>query len=228
MRKNRKPTKKQESTEQQPKKTSGSFHFEFLNNQQRNAWQTIEENDITFLIGPAGCAKSFLSSAYACSSILTKKAKKIYITRPIVEAGSEKLGYLPGTFEEKTGPYFTPIFDALDELVGPVGFQREIVAKTLEIRPLAYMRGTNLNEAVCILDEAQNITYQQMVLYLTRIGKNSKMIINGDPRQSDIQRCCLEEIVDRLTGLKGVGVIKFDSSAIVRNPLISKILERLE
>ena len=142
MRKNRKPTKNQESIEQQPKKTSGSFHFEFLNNQQRNAWQTIEENDITFLIGPAGCAKSFLSSAYACSSILTKKSKKIYITRPIVEAGSEKLGYLPGTFEEKTGPYFTPIFDALDELVGPVGFQREIVAKTLEIS----YNPKNLNE----------------------------------------------------------------------------------
>lgn len=228
MRKNKKPTKNQETAITPVKKSSGSFHFEFLNNQQKKAWETIEKNDITFLIGPAGCAKSFISSAYACSSILTKKAKKIYITRPIVEAGSEKLGYLPGTFEEKTGPYFTPIFDALDELVGPVGFQREIVTKCLEIRPLAYMRGTNLNEAVCILDEAQNITYQQMVLYLTRIGKNSKMVINGDPRQSDINRCCLEEIVNRLEGLEGIGVVRFDSSAIVRNPLISKILERLE
>jgi phosphate starvation-inducible PhoH-like protein len=132
------------------------------------------------------------------------------------------------TAEEKVSPYFTPIFDALDELVGPVGFQRELIAKTMQLRPLAYMRGTNLNDAICLLDEAQNITYEQMVLYLTRIGRNSKMIINGDPSQSDIRNCCLSGIVDRLEGMEGIGVVRFDASAIVRNPLISQILDRLK
>lgn len=220
------PIRKNEELLPTVKKTN-NFHIEFLNNQQKKAWETIEENEITFLIGPAGSAKSFISSAYACSSILTKKQKKIYLTRPIVEAGGEHLGYLPGSAEEKVGPYFTPIFDALDELVGPVGFQRELIAKTMQLRPLAYMRGTNLNDAVCLLDEAQNITYEQMILYLTRIGKNSKMIVNGDPMQSDIRNCCLTNIVNKLEGMPGIGVVRFDKSSIVRNPLISQILERL-
>ena len=218
----------QDQAQPQPKRRAGNFHIEFKNQEQKDAWKTIEKSEITFLIGPAGSAKSFISSAYACSSILTKRQKKIYLTRPIVEAGGEHLGYLPGSADEKIGPYFTPIFDALDELVGPVGFQRELIAKTMQLRPLAYMRGTNLNDAICLLDEAQNITYQQMVLYLTRIGRNSKMIINGDPSQSDIRNCCLSNIVDRLEGMEGIGVVRFDASAIVRNPLISQILDRLK
>jgi len=231
MKKNKKIVKrtKPETEVQAPvKKSAGNFHIEFKNQSQKDAWKTIEKNEITFLIGPAGSAKSFISSAYACSSILTKRQKKIYLTRPIVEAGGEHLGYLPGSAEEKVGPYFTPIFDALDELVGPVGFQRELIAKTMQLRPLAYMRGTNLNDAVCLLDEAQNITYEQMVLYLTRIGRNSKMIINGDPSQSDIRNCCLSNIVDKLEGMEGVGVVRFNPSDIVRNPLIGQILDRLK
>jgi phosphate starvation-inducible PhoH-like protein len=215
MRKNKKVARKTkvETEVQAPvKKSAGNFHIEFKNQAQKDAWKTIEKNEITFLIGPAGSAKSFISSAYACSSILTKRQKKIYLTRPIVEAGGEHLGYLPGSAEEKVGPYFTPIFDA----------------KTMQLRPLAYMRGTNLNDAVCLLDEAQNITYEQMVLYLTRIGRNSKMIINGDPSQSDIRNCCLLNIVDKLEGMEGVGVVRFDASAIVRNPLIGQILDRLK
>jgi phosphate starvation-inducible PhoH-like protein len=231
MKKNKKVvkrTKVETEVQVQPKRSAGNFHIEFKNQAQKDAWKTIEKNEITFLIGPAGSAKSFISSAYACSSILTKRQKKIYLTRPIVEAGGEHLGYLPGSAEEKVGPYFTPIFDALDELVGPVGFQRELIAKTMQLRPLAYMRGTNLNDAICLLDEAQNITYDQMVLYLTRIGRNSKMIINGDPSQSDIRNCCLSGIVDKLEGMEGIGVVRFDASAIVRNPLIGQILDRLK
>jgi len=230
MRKNKKVSRKKpvdENVLPQPKKTSGNFHIEFKNQAQKDAWKTIEKNEITFLIGPAGSAKSFISSAYACSAILTKKQQKIYLTRPIVEAGGEHLGFLPGSAAEKVGPYFTPIFDALDELVGPVGFQRELISKTMELRPLAYMRGTNLNDAVCLLDEAQNITYEQMVLYLTRIGRNSKMIINGDPTQSDIRNCCLLKIVEKLEGMEGIGIVRFNPADIVRNPLIGQILDRL-
>jgi phosphate starvation-inducible PhoH-like protein len=230
MRKNKRISKKdnQETsiTSPTPKKTAGSFHFEFLNAQQRKAWETIEQNEITFLIGPAGCAKSFISSAYACSSILTKRQKKILLTRPIVES-SHGLGYLPGSFEEKVNPYITPIYDALDELVGPVGFQREIVNKCIQIRPLNYLRGCNFNDAVCLMDEAQNNNFKELMLYITRLAKNSKMIINGDPNQCDISDSALMDVVKRLEGLAGVGIVRFDSSAIVRNPLISSILERL-
>jgi phosphate starvation-inducible PhoH-like protein len=226
MRKNKKITKKETITEQQPKKTSGSFHFEFLNAQQKKAWETIEENEITFLIGPAGSAKSFISSAYACSSILTKKQKKVLLTRPIVES-SHGLGYLPGSFEEKVNPYITPIYDALDELVGPVGFQRELINKCIQIRPLNYLRGCNFNDAICLMDEAQNNNFKELLLYITRLARNSKMIINGDPNQSDIKDSALMDVVSRLKGLKGVGVVEFTDAAIVRNPLISSILGRL-
>lgn len=231
MRKNKRVSKRQKPdeniyVEKTAKRSAGSFHIEFLNAQQKKAWQTIEENEITFLIGPAGCAKSFISSAYACSSILTKRQQKILLTRPIVES-SHGLGYLPGSFEEKVNPYITPIYDALDELVGPVGFQREIVNKCIQIRPLNYLRGCNFNDAICLMDEAQNNNFKELMLYITRLAKNSKMIINGDPNQCDISDSALLDVVKRLEGLPGVGIIRFDSSAIVRNPLISQILERL-
>jgi phosphate starvation-inducible PhoH-like protein len=120
-----------------------------------------------------------------------------------------------------------PIYDNLDEMVGKSGFQRDFINKSMEIAPIAYLRGRNLNESICLLDEAQNITYQQMVLYLTRIGRKSKMIINGDPMQSDLRTCCLNEIVQKLEGLPGIGIVRLDNKAIVRNPIISQILERL-
>ncbi len=131
------------------------------------------------------------------------------------------------TFEEKVNPYITPIYDALDELVGPVGFQREVVNKSIQIRPLNYLRGCNFNDAICLMDEAQNNNFKELMLYITRLAKNSKMIINGDPNQSDISDSALMDVVKRLEGLAGVGIVRFDSSAIVRNPLISSILERL-
>jgi phosphate starvation-inducible PhoH-like protein len=231
MRKNKRVSKRQKPdeniyVEKTAKRSAGSFHIEFLNAQQRKAWETIEQNEITFLIGPAGSAKSFISSAYACSSILTKRQQKILLTRPIVES-SHGLGYLPGSFEEKVNPYITPIYDALDELVGPVGFQREIVNKCIQIRPLNYLRGCNFNDAICLMDEAQNNNFKELMLYITRLAKNSKMIINGDPNQCDISDSALMDVAKRLEGLPGVGIVRFDSSAIVRNPLISQILERL-
>jgi len=131
------------------------------------------------------------------------------------------------TFEEKVNPYITPIYDALDELVGPVGFQREIVNKSIQIRPLNYMRGCNFNDAICLHDEAQNNDFKSLLLYITRLGRNSKMIINGDPYQVDIKNSALMEVINKLEGLPGIGVVRFNKSAIVRNPLISQILDRL-
>ena len=215
-----------ELVEKPVKRSAGNFHIEFKNEQQRKAWQTIEQNEITFLIGPAGSAKSFISSAYACSSILTKRQQKILLTRPIVES-SHGLGYLPGSFEEKVNPYITPIYDALDELVGPVGFQREIVNKSIQIRPLNYLRGCNFNDAICLSDESQNMNIKELLLYITRLGRNSKMIINGDPNQCDIKDSALMQVLNKLEGLPSIGIVRFDKSAIVRNPLISQILDRL-
>jgi phosphate starvation-inducible PhoH-like protein len=208
-------------------KPSNNFHIEFLNQAQRNAWNTIESNDITFIVGPAGSAKSFLSTAYAVKSILSKTHRKIVLSRPVVEAGGEKIGYLPGMMEEKLLPYLMPIYDNLDEMVGKTGLQRELINKSMEVAPIAFLRGRSFHEAICILDEAQNITYEQMVLYLTRIGRKGKLIINGDPKQSDLKFCCLMDVVKKLETIPGIGVVHLDNSAIVRNPIISQILDRL-
>ena len=229
----KKPEKKQakqqfaEVSPRPSSKPSNNFHIEFLNQAQRDAWNVIEKNDITFIIGPAGSAKSFLSTAYAVKSVLSKTHRKIVLSRPVVEAGGEKIGFLPGMMEEKLLPYLLPIYDNLDEMVGKTGLQREIINKCLEVAPIAFLRGRSFHEAVCILDEAQNITYEQMVLYLTRIGRKGKLIINGDPMQSDLKNSCLLNIVKKLEGLQGIGVVKLDNKAIVRNPIISQILERL-
>ena len=228
MKKNKKIVKrtKPEGEVQAPvKKSAGNFHIEFKNQAQKDAWKTIEKNDITFLIGPAGSAKSFISSAFACSAILTKRQKKILLTRPIVES-SHGIGFLPGTFEEKVNPYITPIYDALDELVGPVGFQRELINKCIQIRPLNYLRGCNFNDAICLSDESQNMNMKELMLYITRLSRNSKMIINGDPNQCDIKDSALLHVVNKLEGLEGIGVVRFGSEDIVRKPLIGQILDR--
>lgn len=213
--------------QQQPVKKSGTFHFEFLNPQQKTAWKAIEENDIIFMKGKAGCGKTYISTAYAVQALLTKKVKKITLTRPIVEAG-ESLGYLPGSFEEKVNPYIMPIYDSLDELVGKAGLQRDIVNHSLEIAPIAYLRGRTFTDAICLFDEAQNASYTQLKLFLTRIGRNSKLIINGDPEQSDLRGpVALEDVTKRIGNIPKICVLQFDESAIVRHPLISSMLEKL-
>jgi phosphate starvation-inducible PhoH-like protein len=226
-----KRTKQDASFNSEPRQTSNkpsnNFHIEFLNQAQRDAWNVIDNNEITFLVGPAGSAKSFLSTAYAVKSVLSKTHKRIILSRPVVEAGGEKIGFLPGMMEEKLLPYLLPIYDNLDEMIGKSGFQRELINKCLEVAPIAFLRGRSFHESVCILDEAQNITYEQMVLYLTRIGRKGKLIINGDPMQSDLRSCCLPEVIKKVEGIKGIGVVKLDNTAIVRNPIISQILERL-
>ena len=217
------------SKREQPRRNSGSYRLEFLNPQQKLAWATIDQHDVCFLIGPAGTGKTQLATAYAISQFIAGEVKKIFITRPIVEA-EEKLGFLPGTFEEKVHPYMLPIFDCIETCVGRDSPMAEKILKNLEVAPLAYMRGRTLQNAVCILDEAQNCTKNQIKLFLTRLGTHSKMIVTGDPRQSDLKNGVdgLMDIVDALESVDGIGIVDLTADAIVRHPLIGKIIESIE
>lgn len=195
---------------------------------QRDAAAAFKDNDVLFMVGPAGVGKSFVAMALAIGEILNGNKKRIILTRPIVESG-ERLGFLPGTFDEKVAPYMSPLVDSITKLVGPTGSaQRELVDKSIEVRPLAYMRGATFNDAVAILDEAQNCTYGQLKLFLTRIGENCKLIIDGDPDQSDLEgEVAFSRIRERLEGVHGVEVVEFGSDEIVRHPIISRILNRI-
>ena len=205
------------------------FHLEFLNQAQKMAWGAFDQHDVLFLLGPAGCGKTHLACAFAISEILAKRKKKCVLTRPIVEAG-EALGFLPGTFDEKVMPYMMPMYDCIQKCVGLDGPQKEMIDRSIEVAPIAYMRGRTFDNSVCIFDEAQNATKSQLKLFMTRFGENSKIIITGDPKQSDLRPCDqgLMDIVNKLEDLPGVGVIYFKASSIVRHPMIAAILERLE
>jgi len=170
-----------------------------------------------------------LACAFAISEILAKKKKRIILTRPIVEAG-ESLGYLPGTFDEKVNPYMLPMYDCINKCVGLEGPQRDIINRSIEVAPIAYMRGRTFDDAVCIFDEAQNATKSQLKLFMTRFGENSKIIVTGDPMQSDIGggHTALVNIVKKLEDVSGIGVIHFKASSIVRHPLIASIIEKFE
>lgn len=209
------------------KKTS--FHFEFLNAAQQDAWNSFDQYEILFLLGCAGTGKTMLACAFAISQILSKKKDKIILTRPIVEAG-ESLGYLKGGFEEKVHPYMMPMYDSIERCVGIDTPQADMIHRAVEIAPIAYLRGRTFHDSVCILDEAQNATKSQLKLFMTRFGQNSKMIITGDPMQSDIRggETTLTNIAGKLKDVPGIGVIYFDADSIVRNPLIAAILEKFE
>jgi phosphate starvation-inducible PhoH-like protein len=184
---------------------------------------------VVFLLGPAGCGKTMISCAFAISEILAGKKEQIVLTRPIVEAG-ENLGFLPGDLNEKVSPYMVPMYDSIQKCVGREGQQKEIIENSIRVSPLAFMRGVTFDDSICIFDEAQNATKSQLKLFLTRFGQNSKIIITGDPYQSDLKPGDqgLMHVVKQLEDLPGVGVIYFKASSIVRHPLIGSILERLE
>lgn len=204
-----------------------AFHLEFLNSAQKMAWAAFEQQDVLFLLGPAGTGKTHLATAFAISEIISKRRQRIILTRPIVEAG-ESLGFLPGTFEEKVNPYMLPLFDCIGKLVGWEGPQREKIDRSLEIAPVAYLRGRTFDHSICIFDEAQNATVTQLKLFLTRFGENSKIIITGDPNQSDLKGpVALVEIVSKLQAVPGIGIIEFSNANIVRHPLVATILEKL-
>ncbi len=205
------------------------FHVEFLNDKQRMAYVLFQQHDVLFLLGPAGVGKSHLAIAFAISELLAKQKRKIVLTRPIVEAG-ESLGFLPGDFEEKVNPYMMPLYDCLDKIVGKDAPSREIVDRATEVSPLAYMRGRTFDDAICIFDEAQNSTKMQLKLFLSRLGRASKMIVTGDPQQSDLQpsgETPLMDVVHRLENVKGVGIMHFEGRDVVRHELVSRILEKL-
>jgi phosphate starvation-inducible protein PhoH and related proteins len=197
---------------------------------QRTYLDTIERLDLTFGIGPAGTGKTYLAVAMAVSALLNKQVDRIILTRPAVEAG-ERLGFLPGTLQEKIDPYLRPLYDALFDMLDGDRVEKALERNLIEIAPLAFMRGRTLNNAFIILDEAQNSTAEQMKMMLTRIGNNSKLVVTGDLTQIDLplpKRCGLQDALDVLRGVGGIGFVFFDGRDVVRNRLVQRIVEAYE
>lgn len=192
--------------------------------------EAMQKNSVIFAKGSAGSGKTYLAVAFAVSLLKKNQIKRIIITRPVVEAG-EKLGFLPGDLKEKVDPYLIPIYDALYDFIGKEQTERYIEKGTIEIAPLAYMRGRTLDSAVIILDEAQNTTTNQMKMFVTRLGFNSKMIITGDVTQIDLpnrEKSGLIEATELLQHLDEVSIISFNRFDVMRHPLVSKIISRYE
>ena len=205
----------------------GSKSIKVKNVSQFKYIETIDNSTITFGIGPAGTGKTFLAVASAVKMYNDEKIKKIVLTRPAVEAG-ERLGYLPGDLSQKIDPYLVPLFDSLEYFFGNETLQYLIEKRNIEIVPLAYMRGRTLNNACIILDEAQNATVSQIKMFLTRLGEDSKMIITGDETQIDLNNkdfSGLKKTRKSLTNIEEISVVEFKNSDIVRNKIVSKILE---
>lgn len=190
----------------------------------------IKTNDLIFSIGSAGTGKTYLAVCYAVNELRKGKFEKIILTRPAVEAG-ESLGFLPGDLKEKVDPYLRPLYDALYEMLGKEQTQQLIEKETIEIAPLAYMRGRTLENSFIILDEAQNATIDQLKMFLTRLGFNSKMVITGDISQVDLpqsKKSGLKISSTILSKIRGVSVISFEKYDVVRHPLVAKIIEQFE
>lgn len=196
-------------------------------------WQyveTIRKNYITLGIGPAGTGKTYLAVALAVAALKKKEVERIILTRPAVEAG-EKLGFLPGDMQEKVDPYLRPLYDGLYDMLGTDTFQKYLAKGTIEVAPLAYMRGRTLNDAYIILDEAQNTTPEQMKMFLTRFGFGSKMVITGDITQIDLpggKNSGLKDAAKILSNVSGIGVIKFSEQDVVRHEIVGSIIKAYE
>ena len=201
----------------------------------RNANQTkmvksFAKNDLTFALGPAGTGKTYIAIALAVSALKNKQCRNIILSRPAVEAG-EKLGFLPGDMKDKIDPYLQPLYDALEDMLPPMKLKEYMEAGTIQIAPLAFMRGRTLNDAIIILDEAQNTTRHQMKMFLTRLGQNGKMIITGDTTQIDLPRTMQSGLLQALRilrGVKGIGMIEYEKKDIVRHPLVQRIVDAYE
>ena len=193
---------------------------------QQQLIDAYEKNDMVFAVGPAGTGKTYLSIALAVKALKEKAIKKIILSRPAVEAG-EKLGFLPGDMKDKIDPYLQPLYDALEDMIPAVKLQDMMEKHIIQIAPLAFMRGRTLSDAVVIIDEAQNTTSQQIRMFLTRMGMNTKMIITGDLTQIDLpheQRSGLKEALKILDGVEGIGVVKLGQKDIVRHKLVTRIV----
>ena len=197
---------------------------------QRRYIEAILGHDLTFCVGPAGTGKTYLAVAAAASMLKHGHAKRIVLARPAVEAG-ERLGFLPGDMQAKVNPYLRPLFDALHDMMEFEQVKRFMINDVIEVIPLAFMRGRTLNDSVIILDEAQNTTPSQMLMFLTRLGHNSKMIITGDTSQVDLPantKSGLVDAMEKLMGIKGIGTVELERSDIVRHRLVQNIVNAYE
>jgi phosphate starvation-inducible protein PhoH and related proteins len=197
---------------------------------QRRYIDAIEKNDLVFGIGPAGTGKTYLAVAMAVAALLNKRVSRIILTRPAVEAG-ERLGFLPGTLQEKVDPYLRPLYDALYDMIDVERVEKLLEKNVIEVAPLAFMRGRTLNDSFIILDEAQNTSAEQMKMVLTRTGFNSKMVVTGDLTQIDIpsaQRSGLLEVTEVLKNIEGIAFVAFDDKDVVRHNLVQKIVRAYE
>ncbi len=192
--------------------------------------ETFDTHDLTFALGPAGTGKTYIAIALAVRALKNRQARKIILSRPAVEAG-EKLGFLPGDMKDKIDPYLQPLYDALEDMIPAVKLKEYMETKVIQIAPLAFMRGRTLNDAIIVLDEAQNTTTHQIKMFLTRLGMNAKMIVTGDVTQIDLPRSTASGLVQALKileGVHGVGRIEFGKKDIVRHHLVQRIVEAYE
>ncbi|MFR9602393.1 MAG: PhoH family protein [Rikenellaceae bacterium] len=190
----------------------------------------FDQTDLLFGVGPAGSGKTYTAIALAVKLLKERRVKRIIMTRPAVEAG-EKLGFLPGDMKEKLDPYLQPLYDALNDMIPPSKLQKFMEEGTVQIAPLAYMRGRTLDNAVVILDEAQNTTLSQIKMFLTRMGRNAKFIVTGDVTQIDLPHkndSGLTKAMENLRGVNGIGIVEFDKRDIVRHPLVKSIVAAFE
>ncbi|WP_260926610.1 PhoH family protein [Novosphingobium sp. 9] len=191
----------------------------------------LTKADVIFALGPAGTGKTYVAVAQAVSQLMTGSVQRLILSRPAVEAG-EKLGFLPGDMKDKVDPYLRPLYDALYDCMPPEQVERRLANGEIEIAPIAFMRGRTLADAFVILDEAQNTTREQMKMFLTRFGQNSRMVVCGDPRQVDIpggdRMSGLADAVNRLEGIEGVAVTRFTAADVVRHPIVGRIVEAYE
>ena len=197
---------------------------------QRRYLEAIERNDMVFGVGPAGTGKTYLAVAMAVSALINKQVARIILTRPAVEAG-ERLGFLPGTLQEKVDPYLRPLYDALYDMLENDRVEKLLERNVIEVAPIAFMRGRTLNDSFIILDEAQNSTPEQMKMVLTRQGFNSKMVVNGDITQIDLpngRRSGLIDAIDVLKGVEGISFVQFDERDVVRHSLVQRIVKAYE
>jgi phosphate starvation-inducible PhoH-like protein len=197
---------------------------------QQKLVSSFEENDLVFAVGPAGSGKTFIAIALAVRALKNKQARRVILSRPAVEAG-EKLGFLPGEMKDKLDPYLQPLYDALQEMIPAAKLKEYMENNTIQIAPLAFMRGRTLNDAIIILDEAQNTTTQQIKMFLTRLGTNAKMLVTGDITQIDLPpsvKSGLVQAMEILERVPGIGKIKFEKKDIVRHKLVHRIVEAYE
>lgn len=200
------------------------------NPRQQQLVDSFDKNDLTFALGPAGTGKTYIAIALAVRALKNKSIRKIILSRPAVEAG-EKLGFLPGDMKDKIDPYLQPLYDALEDMIPAIKLKEFMESKVIQIAPLAFMRGRTLNDAVIVLDEAQNTTVHQIKMFLTRLGMNAKMIITGDVTQIDLPshtRSGLVEALHILRDVEGVGRVEFGKKDIVRHSLVQRIVEAYE